>query len=55
LLRKPIAGGGYIHGQYVAGDKTKNIPLCNLFVNMLNKIGVETDRFATSTGTLEFD
>ena len=50
-----LAGGGYAHGQYVAGDKTKNIPLCNLFVNVLNNIGVETESFATSTGRLEFN
>ena len=48
-----LAGGGYRHGQYVAYDKKNNIPLCNLFVNMLNNMGVETESFATSTGSLE--
>jgi len=47
-----LAGGGYDHGRYVAYDKRNNIPLCNLFVNMLNNMGMETDRFGTSTGTL---
>jgi hypothetical protein len=47
-----LAGGGYNHGRYVAYDKRNNIPLCNLFVNMLNNVGVETESFATSTGTL---
>ena len=48
-----LAGGGYRHGRYVAFDKRNNFPLCNLFVNMLNNVGVETDRFGISTGTLD--
>jgi hypothetical protein len=36
----------------VAYDKRNNIPLCNLFVNMLNNMGIETESFATSTGKL---
>ncbi len=47
-----LAGGGYSHGRYVAYDKKNNTPLCNLFVNMLNKTGIETESFATSTGEL---
>ena len=47
-----LAGGGYQHGRYVAYDKRNNIPLCNLFVNMLNNMGIETESFATSTGKL---
>ncbi|MBP90522.1 MAG: hypothetical protein CMJ64_28075 [Planctomycetaceae bacterium] len=47
-----LAGGGYGHGRYVAYDKRNNIPLCNLFVNMLNNMGIETESFATSTGKL---
>ena len=49
-----LAGGGYRHGQYVAYDKKNNIPLCNLFVNMLNNMGMETESFASSTGTLNW-
>ena len=29
-----------------------NYPLANLFVSMLQRMGLETDRFATSTGTM---
>lgn len=47
-----LAGGGYDHGRYIAYDKDENTPLCNLFVNVLNKTGIETDRFGSSTGTL---
>ena len=47
-----LAGGGYDHGRYVAYDKRNNIPLCNLFVSLLSKMGIETASFATSTGKL---
>ena len=49
-----LAGGGYRHGQYLAYDKKNNIPLCNLFVNMLNNMGMETESFASSTGELSW-
>ena len=47
-----VAGGGHKHGRYIAFDQDNNTPLCNLFVNLLNNTGVETDSFATSTGSL---
>ena len=47
-----LAGGGYNHGRYVACDKRNNIPLCNLFVNLLRNMGIETVSFATSAGKL---
>ena len=31
---------------------SKTIPLPNLFVSMLQRIGIETDRFASSTGAM---
>lgn len=40
------------HGQHLSFSPTKNAPLANLFVSMLQRLGVETDRFASSTGTL---
>ena len=49
-----VAGGGYDHGRYLAGDGRRNTPLCNLFVNLLNNTGIETESFGTSTGTLTF-
>jgi hypothetical protein len=48
-----LAGGGYAHGRYMAGDESNNTPLCNLFVNLLDNIGVPTESFATSTGKVE--
>ncbi|MFM8709197.1 MAG: DUF1552 domain-containing protein [Planctomycetia bacterium] len=47
-----LAGGGFRHGRHLAFDKTKNAPLPNLFVSILQRLGIEADRFATSTGTL---
>lgn len=47
-----LAGGGFEHGQHLAFDKEKNYPLPNLFVSMLQRLGSETDTFATSTGTM---
>ncbi len=47
-----LAGGGFKHGRHVAFDANKNTRLCNLFVTMLERLGVETDAFGSSTGTL---
>ena len=47
-----LAGGGFQHGQHLAFDADNPPPLCNLFVNMLQKLGIEADHFGTSTGTL---
>ena len=47
-----LAGGGFQHGQHLAFDRDNNTPLCNLFVSMLQRLGVETDQFASSTGPL---
>jgi hypothetical protein len=47
-----FAGGGFKHGQHIAFDKSRNYPLPNLFVSMLQRMGIEADRFASSTGTM---
>ncbi len=47
-----LAGGGFKHGQHLAFDPTKHPPLCNLYVNMLQSLGIEADKFGSSTGTL---
>ena len=48
-----LAGGGFQHGQHLAFDRKKNYPLPNLYVSVLQKTGMEVDRFATSTGTMD--
>jgi hypothetical protein len=47
-----LAGGGFKHGKHLAFDTTNNTPLANLFVSMLQRLGIETDKFASSTGPL---
>jgi Protein of unknown function (DUF1552) len=47
-----LAGGGFHHGRHLAFDDQNNKPLSNLFVTMLQRLGVETDRFSSSTGNL---
>jgi hypothetical protein len=47
-----FAGGGFRHGQHLAFDLQHNYPLPNLFVSMLQRLGLETDRFASATGTM---
>jgi hypothetical protein len=47
-----LAGGGFKHGQHLAFDQANNYPLPNLFVSMLQRMGMEIDRFASSTGTM---
>lgn len=46
-----LAGGGFRHGQHLAFDAENNYPLSNLYVSMLQRIGLEVDRFSTGTGT----
>ncbi|HJT33943.1 MAG TPA: DUF1552 domain-containing protein [Pirellulales bacterium] len=46
-----LAGGGFRHGQHLAFDAQNNYPLTNLFVSMLQRLGVETDEFSTGRGT----
>lgn len=47
-----LAGGGFQHGRHLAFDKQHNKPLANLFVTMLQHMGIEADRFSSSTGNL---
>lgn len=47
-----LAGGGFKHGQHLAFDEDNNTPLANLYVSMLQRVGLDVDKFASSTGTL---
>ncbi|HEY3743059.1 MAG TPA: DUF1552 domain-containing protein [Bryobacteraceae bacterium] len=47
-----LAGGGFKHGQHIVFRRDNNAPLCNLFVTMMQRMGIETDSFASSSGTL---
>ncbi len=45
-----LAGGGFPHGRHHAFKADNNTPLCNLFVTLLQNLGVETSAFGSSTG-----
>ncbi len=47
-----FAGGGFKHGQHLSFDRDWNYPLPNLFVSVLQRLGIEEDRFASGKGTM---
>ena len=48
-----LAGGGYRHGEFrkATADGRGNVPLCNLYLDIAQRMGLEVDSFGTSTGT----
>ncbi len=47
-----LAGGGFKHGQHLAFDTKNNYPLSNLYVSMLQRLGIEKSEFSTAKGTM---
>ncbi len=47
-----LAGGRYRHAGHLAFDRRDNYPLPNLYVSILQQLGMEVDSFASSTGTM---
>ncbi len=47
-----FAGGGFRHGQHLAFDQENNYPLPNLYLSALRRLGLEADRFATSSSEM---
>lgn len=49
-----LAGGGFKHGRHLFFPKQgrQQTPLCNLFVTLLQQMGVERDQFGSSSGNL---
>ena len=47
-----LAGGAFDHGRHLAYDPADPPALAKLYVTLLQKLGVETDRFASGDGTL---
>ncbi len=47
-----LAGGGYRHGEFkkVASEGINKVPLCNLYLDIAQRMGIETEFFGTSTG-----
>ena len=48
-----LAGGGFQHGQHLGFDPEDNHPIGTLFVTMLQRLGIETDRFGSATATMK--
>jgi hypothetical protein len=47
-----LAGGGFRHGSHLALGGERDYPLSNLFVSMLQRLGIETSAFGTGSGTM---
>jgi hypothetical protein len=47
-----LAGGGFKHGQHLVFDAKNNYPLTNLFVTVLQRLGIDVNEFSTGKGTL---
>lgn len=46
-----LAGGGFRHGQHLAFDSQNNYPLTNVFVSMLQRLGIGVREFSTGNAT----
>jgi len=49
-----VAGGGFKNGQHHRFERhgRDGHPLCDLYVTILQQLGVQTDHFSTSSGNL---
>ncbi|QDU93418.1 DUF1552 domain-containing protein [Lignipirellula cremea] len=47
-----LAGGGFQHGQHLEFNPPNQTPLANLYVSLLQRLGIEEEQFGTSTNTL---
>jgi hypothetical protein len=48
-----LAGGGFKHGTHLALGGERDYPLSNLYVSMLQRLGIETSTFGTGTATMK--
>ncbi len=48
-----LAGGGFKHGQHLAFDRANNYPLTNLYVSMLQRLGINAGEFSTGKSTMK--
>jgi hypothetical protein len=48
-----LAGGGFKHGSHLALGGDRDYPLSNLFVSMLQRLGIEASTFGTGTATMK--
>lgn len=47
-----LAGGGLRHGRHISFEGSNKQPLSNLFVTLLQQMGLETDRFSSSRSSM---
>lgn len=47
-----LIGGGFRHGQHLAFDTENNYPLSNVYVSILQRLGIEVNEFSTGKGTM---
>lgn len=47
-----LTGGGFKHAGHLVFDRRKNYPLSNLYVSLLQRLGVEASSFASGTSTM---
>ena len=48
-----LAGGKYKHGQHLAFDKDNNYPLSDIYVSILQGLGLNESRFSSGTKTMQ--
>ena len=48
-----FAGGGFKHGQHLAFDQKNNYPLPNLYLSAIHRLGLQDEKFATSTTEMD--
>ena len=47
-----VAGGGFSHGQHIAHDEEHNAPLSNLFITLLQRMGLPVEAFGQGSSAL---
>jgi len=47
-----LTGGGFKHAGHMVFDRKKNYPLTNLYVSLLQRLGIEAGSFASGTSTM---
>ena len=49
-----VAGGGFAHGKHIANKQEQDAPLCDLFVTLLQSMGLEVDAFGQGSKALHW-
>ena len=47
-----LLGGGFKHGNHLAFDRERNAPLANLYVSMLQRLGLDCGSFSTGSSSM---